>query len=489
MADIYGTSEADKAKAAASQFGVSSEQGLANLNEKINKAAADLYAGIQVGLTPQQLEDKRVELDGLKQEAELLTTNIGSQYAFVGEQAEQTAANLARQLAATQTEQAQIGAATLGRLANLPAGFRQSAAQRDAIRAGQGTEAALQAYLGGTPSVSAELLPRVQGLGESTGATLGLAGIAAGGSNLFQTALKGLEAKTKADLARDSLVLGASIENQYRQEARDREARQREQAQAQVFQLTQSVLAKQAQDANTLAQLEAAAAGADTRSGKQIAQAKLKEFKDQLAIQHNFKLQEIAASSQAAGISREETQAILRSTNYNVGSQTMLADTLKSRLFRLSELPTSTTGLGSKETGWVSDGVGGAVLYGSATGEKPQQTYVDVQALFDKLIEAGGALTGLADAKTRRSAFRQNYWNNPDVISQADKLLLRQVFGLSGDPDFYADLVYASRTTKPPTKTTTKTSTKPTQGATTTTKTPTIAEALNEFNKKQATKK
>jgi hypothetical protein len=430
MADIYGTSEADKAKAAAGQFGTSFDAQMASLEERINKQVAAINAGIQVGMTAQELEDKRIELDNLKNETELLSRNIGAQYGYVSNQADKSAQDLATRLAQSQTQQAQVGAATLGRIAGVPAEFQQSAAVQDAARAQLGTEAAVQAYMGGNASVPSGLLPRVQGLAATEGAALGLSGISATGSSDFRTALTALEAKTQADLARDRTLMGAKIESQFRRDARQREERQREVASGQIAQLTQSFLSQIAQGSVTRAQLEAAAAGADTRTGKQVAQAKLKEFEDQERIRHNYALREIAARGQDAGLSPSQVAQQQALVNQSSGRNTFINNLITSpgasQYFR--GLPTSQADVGNKP-GFFTDGI--SVYYAPNGADSSEAFLVNPQELINNLVEQAGAIRNIPDPNLAREALKK--WHAS--LSPADKQYLRNVLKSAADYD------------------------------------------------------
>jgi hypothetical protein len=444
MADMYGSSAAELARKSAASYAKATDTGLASLNDKIKKIAGELTSGITTGMSAQEIADKQVELDTLKSQADSVIGSTRGGFEYVRTEADLTADETARQLAAAQTQQAQVAGANLGRIGTggTTSGLYQPSVA-DAARALQRTEAATQAYLGGTPSVSSDLLPRVAGLSDSTGATLGLAGISRAGSSAFTRAMSAVEQRAIQEIERDKLVIGSQIENQYRKDAREREARQRETVQNQIFQLTNQVVSTAAQSAATQAQLEAAAAGADTRSGKQIAQAKLKDFKDQSAIQFNYTLREIAARAKDAGLSEAETQAILRNANYNAGAQTMLADRLNNMQSLISTLPTDATKFTAKG-GWIYDGAGGAIFVQPAGAGKTEQIPVNTQALVDKLIEAAGSLKGFVDPKTRSTQFKQTYWNDDRVISQSEKKLLVRLFGkAASDPDFYVKLATA----------------------------------------------
>jgi len=174
MADMYGPSAAELAKKTAASFATGSEASLAGLNDRIKKIAADLTSGITTGMSAQEIADKQAELDTLKTQADSVINSTRGGFEYVRSEADITADETARQLAAAQTQQAQVAGANLGRLATggTPSALYQPSVA-DAARAAQRTEAATQAYLGGTPSVGADLLPRVAGMGESTGATLG----------------------------------------------------------------------------------------------------------------------------------------------------------------------------------------------------------------------------------------------------------------------------------------------------------------------------
>ena len=444
MADMYGTSEQQKAAAASKAYGTSSAQTIADLDARIKQIAADVTSGIVAGMTPQELADKNAELDALKTQAEAVTRGVQGGFEFVRQESDITAEQTARQLAEAQAQQAAMARAAIQSTAG--GGTRSGLYQpsvADATRAQERIAAATQAYLGGNLSVAPEMLPRVSGLGTSTGAELGLAGISRADSSAFTRAMTAVERATIDEIAKNKMILGAQIESQSRKDARDREARQREQAQAQIAQLTNQLVSAAATSAQTQAQLAAAAAGSDTRSGKQIADAKLQEFRNQEAIRHGYTMREIAARAQEAGLSGEETQAIMRNVNYTAGSQTMLADKLNQAQALVSRFPTSLPK--GKSSGWVTDGAGGLIYIspGQRAGTT-EQTPVNTQALVDKLIEAAGALKAFTDPKTRSNQFRQTYWNDERVISQAEKKLLVQLYGkAAADPDFYVKLATA----------------------------------------------
>jgi len=425
MADMYGTSEQQKATAAAGAFGAASNRTLADLDARIKQIAADVTSGIVAGMTPQELADKNAELDALKTQAEAVTRGVQGGYEFVRQEADITAEQTARQLAEAQAQQAAMARAAIQSTAG--GGTRSGLYQpsvADATRAQERIAAATQAYLGGNLSVAPEMLPRVQGLGTSTGAELGLAGISRADSSAFTRAMTAVEAQTLAEIARDKMMLGTQIESSFRKEARDREANQRQQAQAQVNQLTQMLLTQQAQAALTQSQLEAAAAGADTRTGKQKAQAELETFKEQERIRHNYAMREIAARGQEAGLSPSQIAQQQSIVNQQAGRNTYLNDMLSSAQARsyINALPKSAVEAATAKSKFYSDGV---TVYYAPNGAEGDSVPVNVQALQTALIEQAGATKNLPDVKQRQEAFAQWYTQ----VDPASKLFLKQWLG------------------------------------------------------------
>lgn len=427
MADMYGPSQAELAGKSAAAFQSSSTANLNALNDQIKKIAAELTAGITTGMTAQEIADKQNELDALKNQADQVIKSTQGGFKYVQQEAGLSAEETARQLAAAQTQAAQVAAANLARQATggAPSGlYRPSVA--DATRSQQAIEAATQAYLGGTPSVGAELLPRVQGMGESTGATLGLSGITSAGSTAFSRAMSAVEQRALQEVERDKLVLGASIQNQYQKEARDREARQRQSAEAQIAQLTQLALTQQAQSNQTLAQLEAAAAGADTRTGREKAMADLATYKEQQRIQHNYTLQEIAARGQDAGLSASEIAQKQALVNQSAGRNTYLNDMLTSSQYQtyVASLPKKPVG---SNPGFYTDGI--TVYYAQQGAETKKVVPINAQDLQTTLIEQAGAARNLPTAKLQQEAFTKWY----SQLDPASKLYLKDTLSYIAD--------------------------------------------------------
>jgi hypothetical protein len=330
----YGESEAVKAQRAVEAYTQGAQNSLATVKSEIDKVAAELAAGIQVGMTPEETAAMNARLNNLKNQAQTITGQIQASYDFATKQSQTSQQEYNQQILAMQEAQRRATASALGQLqaVPLPGGYSSTvASDAESIRR---QAAAEQAYMTGRESVPAEIRTNIPGLLPTTPATAGgVVGVTGGTQKLFETALSSAQQSALAQLKTRQLELTTALEEEARKEAAQRQAQQ--QKRYDDFKLSAfDYITKLTTDIGTKrAELLASAAAADTRNGKQIALAELDKYDRQQAIQYKYDLGRIKAQSRVAGASSADLRELEKALTIQKGAATTnIGNILQNRL-------------------------------------------------------------------------------------------------------------------------------------------------------------
>ncbi len=336
----YGASEATLAKRGVDAYTNAAQNNLANVKAEIDKVAAELAAGIQVGMTSDETTALNARLNNLKNQAQTITGQIQASYDFASKQSETSQQEYNQSILAMQEAQRRATAQALGQLQSvpLPTGYSSTIAtegeniQRQAL--------AEQAYMTGRESIPQEMRVNVPGLLSTTPATAGgIVGISGGTQKLFQSALSQAQQSALANLATSQLRLQQEIESEARGAAKLREEKQREKYENFKIAGVNSIINLTSDIGAKTAELQAAAASADTRSGKQIAMAELDAYKKKTAIDLANDLAKIRAQARSAGYSNQQVADFEKATKIIVGADSDLGNFTNSRINTLLNTP------------------------------------------------------------------------------------------------------------------------------------------------------
>jgi hypothetical protein len=438
----YGPSAASLATAAASAYDESSTKLLADINADIARTATEMNDAIVRGMSPEEQAGLNQRLSALTQRAKAVIESSQGAYQYAQEQSTAAANLYSEQMQQAQAAQRQLAAQAFGQSQAVPTpgGYdRFSAEGGRAIRESAG---ATMAAIGGEASVPSGLLPNVPGLvtpgrPEAAG---GLVGVSLGGAQLFNRALNASQARALAELQGQQLALATQLELSANEAAREREEKERDRVAQYKISALLSAQGIAAQIGSTRAELLAKAAGSDTRTGKQIAQAELDAYDKKSAIDWKYTQKQIAAQAKSQGLSKEDTAMLQMQADEVLGGSTIPGRLLNNALKIMGNLPTnSKTGeilgaLPGDKGKWYLDA--GVLLYdrdgnGKAT---PQPVQIDqiirrVNAKLgqistlpkNKQAEAWGKFwddttTGLGDAVARRAL--AIITSAPDALNQ-----------------------------------------------------------------------
>jgi len=457
MAEInYGESDAAKAAKAAAAFETSSGETLADINADIAKTSAEMEAAIVKGMSPQEQAALTQKLAALSDRAKAVIDASKGAYQFSIDQSKIAADEYATQMQAAQTAQRQLAGQAFGQLQAAPAlgGYDRNIAEGS--RAIKETAGAYMAALGGEGSVPVGLLPTMPGLitpGQQ-GTAGGLVGVSQGTSQLFNRALSASQARAFAELQGQQLALASQLEINAADAARAREEKEREEIRQ--YRTTALLNAQNiaAQIGKTRAELLAAAAGADTRTGKQRAEAELAAYDKKAAIDWKYTQKQIAAQAKAKGMSAEESAMQQYDLDASLGATSIPGQLFNNSLKYLSALPTDrTTGTllgrdgkplkiaGDRGT-WTLDA---GVLYydiDGPTGKQPSRP-VPMDQIVKKVNAKLGQIQSLPKNKQREAW--DSFWSDTKV-GLADPTQRRALAILVGSDDalnssWYFDLL------------------------------------------------
>jgi hypothetical protein len=480
----YGLSEAQRLGQAASAYDVQSAQSVTDLEQSYKDKVNELAKGIVTGMTQQEkdLLEKQVADLGNRYSQAISATQ--GQFAFAQQQAETTAAAMADQYAQMQDAQRALAEQALGaaRTTTTPGGM--TAAQRDAILQAQQVGAANLAYVGGAGAVPQELLaPEQRGTG-------GLMGVASLARNLYSQSLEAQKAASRAQLEGSRVNLQTALEARALESALAREQKERDRLRE--FELTgfNAVLAAKQERDNKLAELLAAAAGADTRTEKDKALAELDMYQKKSDIELKNQLKIIGAQAKASGSTGVSQAASDLDAEITGRASAFGKNLLNAIMMRPQGRPTGTSfNLGGSKINikingkpatiddlWNANklpaafavpGVAGMfymsgnnVVHEVKVNGVPQAQYYPLENLNKQLNTLAGYLQKQKVSKDQAYAYANNVIGG---LSDQERLALRYLLG-TADPGAVAGILSVSGT-----KTPTPTSA-PAKPATTTTK-------------------
>lgn len=434
----YGVSEAQLAGNAAEAYKQSTADTTAAYQAELNSIVADLGSKIQTGMSESEKAEYDARLADLQTRYKQSITNIRANYGFAQQQSQQQAAQTQRSLADIQTAQRALAAQTLGQVGYTGMPGTYSAQAADAALAAQRAAAANLALIGGegaVPSayqVATPPSPTGPGTELAFGPQQGLIGINKTTQDLFQSALLGAEARSVTETEQQQ----ANIQSQYALDAarttRERVAREQEQVQQFLLAGLQGLLNLKSTQANTLAQLEAAAAGADTRSGKQKAMAELDAYKRKADIDYQNQLKLVNARAKSSGASPTQIAAATAAANTAAGQATAFGKYANQRMANVANVFSGKTVLPKgykldRKTGVITDTTGtqwrldSGVLTSTVRDSKGKQivsTY-PVASVLNDVTAFIGSLQG------KKPEQQKQLWNNYYNTALNDPLLRR----------------------------------------------------------------
>jgi hypothetical protein len=460
----YGPSAAKLAEASAAAYEQGSAATLADINRQIAEESARMEAGVVAGMSPEETASMNARVNALKERAANVIASSQGAYQFAQQQAQSSADLYTRQMEELQTAQRNLAAQALGQartnLSPVDAGRFTS----EGLRSIAENAASVMATVGGERGLPAGSLVPTAGLVETGGA--GLTGIQGQQNLLFGRALTAGQARAFSELQAQQMALATQIETQARESSAEREQRERQRVSDFRSSMFQYATQLAAQIGNNLNELKAKAAGADTRSGKKVAQAELDAYEKKSAINWKFTLKQIQAQARGQGLSKEETAMLEFDANQQRGNNEPLGKLLSGGLLNIPNLTTDTiTGrilnadgkplsLPGDRGQWFLDA--GVLLYDpDGTGKK---TAVNPQV--DQLVMRVNAKIGqiMTLPKKQRGAAWDAFWNDSTtgLYNQTARKALAVVLGtpdalnskwykerlLNGIPSPYAGMGY-----------------------------------------------
>lgn len=420
----YGPSAASLAGASAGAYEQESAATLADINRQIADESARMEAAIVAGMSPAETEAMNARVNALKQRAANVIAASQGAYQFAQQQAATAADIYAKQTEELQTAQRALAAQALGQgqAAALPGGG-YSRFTAEGTRALRENAAAAMAAVGGEGGVPATALVPTPGLVQTAGT--GVSGVQKEQALLFGRALTAGQARALAELQGQQMALATDIENKAREAAMEREQKERQRVTDFKTSMFQYATQLAAQIGTNLAELRAKAAGADTRTGKQIADAELKLYERKAEIDWKNTMKEIAARSKAAGASAAEVAAQQAQANYALGGSTDFGKFVTNKANTFGYMPTGAGGVvlsTERENGkfkpWSYTGKDrwyinqGVMLYEENPGAKNS-----VPVTLDPYGKLNEVIAVLGDIQATKPADRAKkwtqYWNSP----------------------------------------------------------------------------
>jgi hypothetical protein len=332
-----------------------------------------------------------------------------------------------------------------------------SATAVDAQRAIQQAGAANLALIGGEGAVPAgaqvrtPFSPTGAGTEFAGGPQAGLIGLSKTAQDMFLGSLLGAEARSLTETEQQL----TNIQSQYGLDAaravRERVQKEKDEVRNFIIQGMQGLLNLKAQQSTTQAQLEAAAAGADTRSGREKANAELDFYKRKSKIDLDNTLKTISAQARGRGASASEVKAIKDAIDITKGEESGFGKLTKQRLANLERV---FSGEITPPAGFKFDKVNnalyrtsdklktplwklenGVLLYNEGNRDKPKFKEVQVGATINELYRKVGELQGLPSNQQLKQFTK--YFN-----SSTESVRLRQaltiIYGSNAlNPEFY----------------------------------------------------
>ena len=336
----YGDSQAVLAQRGVSAYNTAAQSNLANVKAELDKVAGELAAGIQVGMTPEETAALNARLNNLKNQAQTLTGQTQASYDFATKQSQTSQQEYNQQVLAMQEAQRRLTAQTLSQLQSVPTPGGYSSSQAESAENIRRQAAAEQAFMTGRASVPADMQRIIPGLSEeSTGTQGGIIGVTGGSQKLFESALSSAQQSALANLRTSQLRLQQELESEARTAASARETKQRDKYENFKIAASNSFISLASEIGSKTAELEAAAASADTRSGRQVANAELDKFKKQSAITLSNDLARIRAQAKAVGATKEEVLEADYINKVKLGLKSNLGAFVSSRISTLRSSP------------------------------------------------------------------------------------------------------------------------------------------------------
>jgi len=480
----YGESDADRARKAAEAFGASSTATLDSLGASYKDKVNELASGIVSGINKQEKDVLEKQISDLGNRYSQAIAATQGQFAFAEQQAATTSAAMADEYAQMQDAQRALASQTLGAAGVQLQPGRQTAAQRDALRQAQQTGAANLAYLGGAGAVPEQLLAPEQRN------AIGVTGVAGLARDLYSQSLQAQRAASRAQLEGSQVNLRTALEARALQAAVDRETKERDRlAEFEITGFNALIAAKSASDAQ-LAEYLAAAASADTRSGKEKALADYEMFKKQEDLKLSNDLRRIGAQAKASGSTQvsqaaDDLTAEITGRSSAFGKNLALAISRRpqgrpgptdkafniggtlvefkldgkaatiDRLYNANKLPAAFSVPGVAGLFYMS---GNNVVHEISVNGVPEAQYYPLENLNKQLNTLAGYLQKQKVSKEQSYAYANNVIGG---LSDQDRLALRYLLG-TADPGAIAGILSAgSRSTPTNTSSTKPVSTKP----------------------------
>ena len=439
----YGESEAVLAQRGVSAYNTAAQSNIANVKAQLDEVAAQLAAGIQVGMTPEETAALNARLNNLKNQAQTLTGQTQASYDFATKQSQTSNQEYNQQILAMQEAQRRATGQTINQLQAVPTpgGYSSTIAESEENIRRQA--AAEQAFMTGRGSVPADMQRITPGLlPSSIGTQGGVIGVSGGTQQLFQSALSSAQQSALANLRTSQLRLQQELESEARTAASDRETKQREKYEDFKIAAVNSIVTLTSQIGTKRAELEAAAASADTRTGKQIANAELDKFNKQAAIGLKNDLARIRAQARSAGFSQDQVDKADQATKIGVGADTKVGQFVQNRIQTIGTTPRIGTFIDPKtkkpregivppgNTGYVTfngkdrfttngkdalliDGSGFLFYNQNADDTKSKSELIDFNNLYAIISYGLGSAYGISN-KAQRDKVLQTWYGDPN---------------------------------------------------------------------------
>lgn len=421
----YGPSAAQLAASAATAYEQGSQATLADINRQIAEESARMEAAVVAGMSPEETAALNARVNALKERAANVIASSQGAYQFAQQQAAASADIYAKQMEELQTAQRALAAQALGQAqATAMPGGGYSRFTAEGTRALRENAAAAMAAVGGEGGVPASALVPTPGLMQTAGT--GVSGVQREQALLFGRALTAGQARALSEIQAQQMALATDIETRAREAAMEREQKERQRVADFRTSMFQYATQLAAQIGNNLADLRAKAAGADTRTGKQLADAELKLYERKAEIDWKNTMREIAARAKAAGATPAEVAAQQAQANYALGGNTDFGKFVTNKAGTFSFMPTGAGGIvlspdrnkkgefkpwsyTGKDRWYINEGV---MLYEENPGAKNSvPVTLDPYGKLNEVIAVLGDIQ--ASKPTERAKKWTQYWNSP----------------------------------------------------------------------------
>jgi hypothetical protein len=455
----YGASEAELASSAADAFQTSTAQAAQDYQAELDRLSAELSSKIETGMTAEEKAELDQRLADVQNRYNQSLTNIRANYGFAQQQSQTMAGQTQRSLMDIQRAQQALAAQSLGLAGytGMAGGYSPTAV--DAQRAIQQTGAANLALIGGEGAVPAgaqvatPFSPTGAGTEMGAGPRAGLIGLSKTAQDLFMTSLLGAEARSLAETEQQLANLESKIGIDAAKAVRERVQNEKKSVRDFIIQGMQGLLNLKASQSATQAQLEAAAAGADTRTGKQKALAELDLYKRKSAIDLNNQLKIISAQASGRGASAAQIRAAQEAVDTAVGEASGFGKISQQRLanltrvfsgeikapqgFKLDKATNSLYRDGDKTKTPVWKLEYGVLVFNNGTAQKPKWTEVQIGGVLNKLTKQIGALQTLPKNQQLKE-FTKFFNTDGELRSAITRQALAVILGPGASkPDFY----------------------------------------------------